>query len=282
MRHVPRGAVGAQVEVALKLFRADALLGRAHQMERQDPFVEGNLGPVHDGSDGHGELLPAVIALVEAGTMRLAFQLTDVLEATAVGADRTLGPPDLFEVFPRLFFRQLGRFDHLHGILPVLSLPSTTYKVGNRAGFVKCITPIHDPSVLKKRLQSTLRVYNPAESTVDISEKELREMQGRLESRFNKEQLDKLSAVAADLQRLARRLADRPFLQIMPGATGKDYAPHKDDRGFAVYAIGLEDGAYDVYYQRYIWSQAADEFKPADPETHRIPVRDKAAFRAAF
>ena len=43
------------------------------------PLVQRNFAALHDGADRHGELLTAFIALVQAGTMRLAFKLAVIL-----------------------------------------------------------------------------------------------------------------------------------------------------------------------------------------------------------
>src|SRR4051794_6385108 len=81
--------------------RANALLGSGHQEQRGKPFGQWDFGALENGVDGHGELLAALrfIALVYAGTMRLAFKLGDLvlIGITAMRADPTIRPDAAFK-----------------------------------------------------------------------------------------------------------------------------------------------------------------------------------------
>ena len=71
MKQEPRGlVVGADHPYELK--GANALLGRSHELSGQHPLAEWDVGALHDGADGDGEGLAAVLALVDAGARALA------------------------------------------------------------------------------------------------------------------------------------------------------------------------------------------------------------------
>jgi len=82
----------------VKLVGAHALLGRTEKMDCKQPFVERDVAVLEDGIHGHGELLPALRALVDAGANVLALlaclrrELVD-LRAIAVRAYGAIGPP---------------------------------------------------------------------------------------------------------------------------------------------------------------------------------------------
>jgi hypothetical protein len=82
----------------VELVCAHALLGGAQQVHRQEPFVDRYLGSLHDGADRHRELLAAVVALDDAGAVRLALQPGDALLLAAVGADRAVRPQATLQV----------------------------------------------------------------------------------------------------------------------------------------------------------------------------------------
>ena len=49
-------AVLRDAEVATQLMGGDALFMTADEAHRDEPFPQGNLGVLKDGSDGHGEI----------------------------------------------------------------------------------------------------------------------------------------------------------------------------------------------------------------------------------
>ena len=58
----------------------------------------------HDRTRGHSERAIAVVAVDQAGAVRLTGQPVDLIDRTAVRADRTIGPTDLLKVLARLGF----------------------------------------------------------------------------------------------------------------------------------------------------------------------------------
>jgi len=91
MRHEPRGFEG-DAQGPGKLVAADALLAGAKQVHRLEPQVHRDVAILEHGPDLHGELLAALVALVEANTGRLSGHLPDAVEAPAMGANRAVGP----------------------------------------------------------------------------------------------------------------------------------------------------------------------------------------------
>ena len=64
--HEPRGLV-CHAQRAVHLVLRIAFLAGRHQVGTQNPFVKGNLAALEHRSDGHGERIKAVLALVKAG-----------------------------------------------------------------------------------------------------------------------------------------------------------------------------------------------------------------------
>ena len=97
MRHEPSGLVG-HAKGALKLLAADAFLAGTHKVHGLQPDMQLNLAALKHGANRYRELLAAVLALVKAGAVRLAFKLVMVLGlGPAVRADRATGPTDSFQ-----------------------------------------------------------------------------------------------------------------------------------------------------------------------------------------
>ena len=76
--------------------RADALLGSGHEEQSRQPLGQRDFGTFKYGVHGHGELLAAfgLVALVHARTVRLAFQLGELvlIRVAAMRANPTVGP----------------------------------------------------------------------------------------------------------------------------------------------------------------------------------------------
>jgi hypothetical protein len=72
-------------------------------LSREYPFAQRDLAALHDGTNGDGERLAAVLALVDAGAGALALQLGDAIfhDATA-RAYRAIRPQDAFQVLTSL------------------------------------------------------------------------------------------------------------------------------------------------------------------------------------
>lgn len=90
----PRGLVGAEVELGLKLEGRHAVGVGGQQVGGQEPRPQGHLGAVHDGSGGHRGLPPAVTAFPRP-TLGLELPATD---GPAFGADEALGPAACLQV----------------------------------------------------------------------------------------------------------------------------------------------------------------------------------------
>jgi hypothetical protein len=76
----------------VKLVAADALFAGAKQVHRLQPQVHRDVAVLENGSDLHGELLAALVALVKANAGRLTGHLANAVKAAAVGAYRALRP----------------------------------------------------------------------------------------------------------------------------------------------------------------------------------------------
>ena len=57
-------------------------------------MADADMRGFHDGVDRHGELLAAIVALVDARAVFLAFELRDVLGAAAMSTHWTIRPAD--------------------------------------------------------------------------------------------------------------------------------------------------------------------------------------------
>jgi hypothetical protein len=100
MHHEPNRLV-ADSGHAVNLVSAHSLLAGAEQIRSKKPAVQGNVGILEDSSDSNAELLTAPVALPDTFTDGLlgtgaGFQFAGVVDFSAVGADRTIGPADGF------------------------------------------------------------------------------------------------------------------------------------------------------------------------------------------
>ena len=83
MEDEPRGLL-RDAEVTAQLMGGNALLVGRNQVHRDEPFPEGNLGVLKDGSDRDGEILPAFRATICTVLSRVAMM------PTAEGADNVI------------------------------------------------------------------------------------------------------------------------------------------------------------------------------------------------
>ena len=66
-------------------------------MVDQQPLIQRNPGTLEHGSDNHGELLAAIVALEQTSAVMGAFKARGI-ERTAMRAERTIGPLDSFQM----------------------------------------------------------------------------------------------------------------------------------------------------------------------------------------
>jgi hypothetical protein len=69
--HEPSAFV-RDAEHPVQLMGGNSLLAGCHQMKAENPFVQRNMAAFHDRPNRHRERLPARVALIHAGAMRLA------------------------------------------------------------------------------------------------------------------------------------------------------------------------------------------------------------------
>jgi hypothetical protein len=91
MRHEPSGFQG-NTKGPMKLVAADTLFARAQQIHSLDPKPHWDVARFENGPYLYGELLAALVALVQADPGRVAAHLADALGAAAMRADRAVGP----------------------------------------------------------------------------------------------------------------------------------------------------------------------------------------------
>src|SRR5438034_2556570 len=90
--------------------RAHAFFTGTEQMNRKQPFVQGNVSILKHSSDCYGELLTASGTLPQSPTCVLVFlrratvQLVCVVNFSAMRAHRTIRPAQTLQEFTRLFF----------------------------------------------------------------------------------------------------------------------------------------------------------------------------------
>src|SRR5438105_9926218 len=82
MRNEPCGFV-RHAKHAFDLLAADALLVSSHQRGGEQPLVETDLAALEQRADRNRELIAAVSAVVQAGTMRRALKLRDAIPRAA-------------------------------------------------------------------------------------------------------------------------------------------------------------------------------------------------------
>ena len=112
--------IGADHPLQLKC--AHTFLAGRHKLRREHPFRQRDMRPLHDGADGHGKGLAAVLALVDAGACALALQLGYPVASDATArACRAIGPEQRFKMLSRFVVVMVDRiakinFRGRHGI----------------------------------------------------------------------------------------------------------------------------------------------------------------------
>src|SRR3546814_9614675 len=89
---------------------SDLFLGRAKEVRRQQPLVQRDLGTLIERADRHRELLAALRTEPEAGPCALALQLVGAVDASAVRADRAIGPAHALQILPGGGFVRVAGF----------------------------------------------------------------------------------------------------------------------------------------------------------------------------
>jgi hypothetical protein len=82
----------------VQLMRAETLLARIEQVDGHPPLGQRNLWPLEYGADRNCELAFAFVAVVEAGTVPVAWYQGDAIaNGAAMRANRTTGPANRFK-----------------------------------------------------------------------------------------------------------------------------------------------------------------------------------------
>ena len=93
---VPGRSVGG-ADGTHELIGRDSFLGLAHEVDCQEPLSQGQVGIVHDGSRGHGELVAATPALPAVVALKLIH-----VHISATEASNPVGPAGGFQCFAAL------------------------------------------------------------------------------------------------------------------------------------------------------------------------------------
>ena len=112
VEHRPRGLIARKAELAFELESRYPRRQRRHEVRRAEPLHERRTRRVHDRTCGHGDLIPARLALVEATARQAEGPL-----APATRAGKAIGPAALHQISstrllgrePRLELRQRFR-----------------------------------------------------------------------------------------------------------------------------------------------------------------------------
>ena len=97
----------------MELMGGNALLARRHQVRRQKPFVQGDMGPLENRARADREFVPAIVAHEHPG-LRLAAHLVNVVAAAKRAGDTPFGQRSVFHMLYGLGFvgenrvRQIG------------------------------------------------------------------------------------------------------------------------------------------------------------------------------
>ena len=142
VHHRPyRGA--AHVEIARRLHRGEAFLGREHQRDQQEPALQIDMRVVEDGSDRDAERAHAALAFPALGR-GLARGVAVVRDArsAAVGTERAVRPADLFQMRDAILARRptLIDFDDAgHCSRPAKYGRVKPSGTGEQNGIVRCL-----------------------------------------------------------------------------------------------------------------------------------------------
>src|SRR5579872_380095 len=98
VRHEPSRAI-SDLERAMELMRAKALLGTGVEAEAQEPLVQRDMTALEHRADADGEFLAAVPAVIPARSHGLAAKSLNRVRSTAERAIGTLRPENGFEEF---------------------------------------------------------------------------------------------------------------------------------------------------------------------------------------
>jgi hypothetical protein len=128
---MPSTLITSEPKVSLKLKGGNALFGRAHQVEGDNPLADRNMRGFHHRPHGYGEGLPTffTLALKKTGAVGFPMDCPGTLMPT-MGTYRASGPKDILNVFTGLPFGKLGNFIEIHLAYPlylILWVKDNTY-----------------------------------------------------------------------------------------------------------------------------------------------------------
>ena len=133
VRHEPSGFQG-DAKGPVQLVAANALFAGAHQVDRLQPDVHGNVAGLEKGADLYGEGLATLVALVRADPGGLATHLGHALALATLRASRSMWPnPRLNIGVSGFFVVKLGAGQDGHDVF-FLACP---LYIGVQSGYVK-------------------------------------------------------------------------------------------------------------------------------------------------
>src|ERR1043165_4633832 len=99
--------------------RREALFRSGQQTECQEPFVQGNMAAVEDGTDAHREFLAARHTPIPSAALCLGRSRCRLygIESTAVRAVRAIRPADRLQLRPRRLVIVVARMGQFGGKL---------------------------------------------------------------------------------------------------------------------------------------------------------------------
>jgi hypothetical protein len=113
MGHVPSSFISDR-KMALKVLGGNSLLGRANQVDRQEPLGKRQMGIVKDSPGSHRKVILAIYALIKMAHFA-SFASSFVSEHAgfpAANTDKTLGPANTLKVLNALFL-SIEPFDNV-------------------------------------------------------------------------------------------------------------------------------------------------------------------------
>jgi hypothetical protein len=90
---------------------------------------------------------------------------------------------------------------------------------------------LQEPNALEKQVSSFLNQYKIPDDEL-LHSNELREIQRRLKTQFSSDERQQLKILGMRIQRFARQLSSRPFLQFMAGSSAKETVTQDRKRSF--------------------------------------------------
>ncbi len=120
---------------------------------------------------------------------------------------------------------------------------------------------LDDPGRFEKEMHRLLKSYGIPQDDV-LAPGELRELALQIKGTLSTQERAQLKKVSRYIEKAAKNLTCRPFVQVVCGSSAKATGSTEKERSVNIYEVEIHKGGFLVEAQKYLWDSVAEEFGP--------------------